>query len=45
MYTLAEVYIAEGRTREATDLLRQLANEYSFTEWGKRAVQRLRAQR
>jgi outer membrane protein assembly factor BamD len=45
LYTLAEVYFAEGKNREAVELLRQLANDYGFTEWGKRAVQRLRAQR
>jgi len=45
LFTLAEVYFAEGKNREAVELLRQLANDYGFTEWGKRAVQRLRAQR
>jgi outer membrane protein assembly factor BamD len=45
LYTLAEVYFAEGKNKEAVELLRQLASEYGFTEWGKRAVQRLRAQR
>lgn len=45
LYTLAEVYFAEGRNREAVDLLRRLAADYGFTEWGKRAVQRLRVQR
>ena len=42
---LADVNFSEGREREAVDLLRQLANDYSYTEWGKRAAQRLRAQR
>jgi len=45
LYTLAEVNFAEGKKREATDLLRQLASDYGFTEWGKRAVQRLNGQR
>jgi outer membrane protein assembly factor BamD len=45
LYTLAEVNFAEGKNREAMELLRQLANDYAYTEWGKRAVQRLRAQR
>lgn len=45
LFTLAEVNFAEGKSREAVELLRQLANDYGFTEWGKRAVQRLRAQR
>lgn len=45
LYVLAEVNFSEGRTQEGTELLRQLASEYGFTEWGRRAVQRLRAQR
>jgi outer membrane protein assembly factor BamD len=45
LFTLAEVNFAEGKDREGVELLRQLVNDYSFTEWGKRAVQRLRAQR
>jgi outer membrane protein assembly factor BamD len=45
LYVLAEVNFSEGRAQEATELLRQLASEYGFTEWGRRAVQRLRAQR
>jgi outer membrane protein assembly factor BamD len=45
LFTLAEVNFAEGKNREAVTLLRQLANDYAFTEWGRRAVQRLRAQR
>jgi outer membrane protein assembly factor BamD len=42
---LADVNFSEGRDREAVELLRHLANDYSYTEWGKRAAQRLRAQR
>jgi outer membrane protein assembly factor BamD len=42
LYTLAEVNLAEGKKREAIDLFRQLAAEYGFTEWGRRATQRLR---
>jgi outer membrane protein assembly factor BamD len=45
LFTLAEVNFAEGKKREGTELLRQLAADYGFTEWGKRAVQRLREQR
>jgi outer membrane protein assembly factor BamD len=41
LYTLAEVNFAEGKSREASELLQRLANEYGFTEWGKRARQRL----
>ncbi len=42
---LADVNFSEGRDKEAVDLLRQVANDYSYTEFGKRAAQRLRAQR
>jgi len=45
LYTLAEVNFAEGKKGEAKDLLRQLAADYGFTEWGKRAVQKLRESR
>ena len=45
LFTLAEVNFAEGKKREGTDLLRHLAADYGFSEWGKRAVQRLREQR
>jgi outer membrane protein assembly factor BamD len=41
LYTLAEVNFAEGKNREALELLRQVAADYGFTEWGKRARQRL----
>jgi outer membrane protein assembly factor BamD len=41
LYTLAEVNFAEGRSREAGELLQRVANEYGFTEWGRRARQRL----
>lgn len=44
LYRLAEVNFSEGRTGEATDLLRRLATEYGFTEWGRRAARRLRTQ-
>jgi len=42
LYRLGEVYAVEGRTREAQDTYRRVANEYSYTEWGKRALQQLR---
>ena len=42
---LADVNFSEGRNTDALMLLRQLASEYGYTEWGKRAAQRLRAQR
>jgi outer membrane protein assembly factor BamD len=45
LYTLAEVNFAEGKKGEAKELLQQLAADYGFTEWGKRAVQKLRESR
>ena len=45
LYLLAEVNLREGKTAEAQGLLRRLASEYPYTEWGRRAAQRLRAQR
>jgi outer membrane protein assembly factor BamD len=42
---LADVNFSEGRAADALALLRQVANEYGYTEWGKRAAQRLRVQR
>jgi outer membrane protein assembly factor BamD len=45
LYLLAEVNLREARTAEGTELLRRLANDYSYSEWGRRATQRLSAQR
>jgi outer membrane protein assembly factor BamD len=45
LYLLAEVNFREGKNAEAVDLLRRLSSEYGYTEWGRRAVQRLPAQR
>jgi outer membrane protein assembly factor BamD len=45
LWLLAEVNFREGRVPEAEGLLRRLAGEYSYTEYGRRAVQRLSAQR
>ena len=42
LFRLAEVYAADGRPRDAQDTFRRLADEYSHTEWGRRAAQRLR---
>jgi len=39
---LADVNFSDGRDKEALELLRQVASDYSYTEWGKRAAQRLR---
>ncbi len=45
LYLLAEVDLREGKTQEATELLRRLSGEFGFTEWGRRAAQRLSALR
>jgi outer membrane protein assembly factor BamD len=45
LYTLADVNFAEGKNKEGGDLLRQLASDYSYTEWGRRAAARLRTMR
>jgi len=42
LYRLGEVYASEGRAQEAQETLRRLATEYSYTEWGRRAAQRLK---
>src|SRR5262249_7793769 len=41
LWMLADIRFREGRAPEATELLRRLATEYPFTEWGRRAGQRL----
>jgi outer membrane protein assembly factor BamD len=42
LFRLGEVYAADGRARDAQETFRRLADEYSYTEWGRRAAQRLR---
>ena len=42
LFRLGEVYSADGRTREAQETLRRLADEYPYTEWGRRAAQQLK---
>ena len=44
LWLLAEVHAREGRTREAQQTLERLSAEFPFTEYGRRAAQRLRAQ-
>ena len=44
LWLLAEVHAREGRSREAQQLLERLSAEFPFTEFGRRAAQRLRAQ-
>ena len=41
LYRLGEVYQNDGRTEDAQRLFRQAAEEYPYTDWGRRAVQRL----
>jgi outer membrane protein assembly factor BamD len=45
LYLLAEVNFYEGKNAEAVQLLRRLSDEYGYTDFGRRAVQRLRAAR
>ena len=45
LFLLAEVNFREARTAEAVALFRRLAAEYAYTEWGKRAAQRLSVSR
>ena len=45
LFRLADIHASEGRTKEAQDTFRRLSDEYSYTEWGRRATQRLRAAR
>lgn len=45
LYLLAEVNLHEGKNAEAVQLLRRLSDEYGYTDFGRRALQRLRAQR
>src|SRR2546428_6519243 len=43
LFRLAEVNFYEGKNVEAAALLRRLASEFAWSEWGKRAAQRLSA--
>ncbi len=43
LYRLGEVYTGDGRTQEAKETFKRVATEYSYTEWGRRAAQRLKA--
>ena len=45
LFRLGEVYSGDGRAEESQRMYRQLADEYPYTEWGKRAAQRLQAAR
>lgn len=41
LFRLGEVYQSDGRTEDAQRMFRQVAEEYAYTDWGKRAAQRL----
>ena len=45
MFMLAEISFREGKTDEAVTLLRRLETEYGYTDFGRRAAVRLRAQK
>ncbi len=45
LWMLAEVNAREGKTVEARELLSRLSHEFPYTEFGRRAAVRLRAQR
>jgi outer membrane protein assembly factor BamD len=42
LYRLGEVYSSDGRAQEAQETFRRVATEYAYTEWGRRAAQRLK---
>jgi len=41
LFRLGEVYSGDGRVEDSQRMYRRLADEYPYTEWGKRAAQRL----
>ncbi len=45
LWLLSEISLREGKKPEADQLLRRLEAEYGYTDFGRRAAQRLRAQR
>ena len=45
MFMLADISFREGKTDEGLALLRRLESEYGYTDFGRRAAVRLRAQR
>lgn len=42
LFRLGEVYALEGRNQDSLNAFRRVSDEYPFTEWGRRAAQRLR---
>jgi hypothetical protein len=45
LWLLAEVNMREGKDAAGRELLRRLAEEFPYTDFGRRAGARLRAQR
>jgi outer membrane protein assembly factor BamD len=45
MFLLADIHMRDGKTEQATELFRRLESEYGYTDFGRRAAARLRAQR
>ena len=45
MFLLADIHMRDGKTAQATELFRRLESEYGYTDFGRRAAARLRAQR
>ncbi len=45
LFLLAEANFREGRNAEALGFLQRLSGEFPYTEWGRRAAQRLQAPR
>ena len=45
LWLLGEVNLREGKDAAARELFRRLVEEYSYTDFGRRAGQRLQAQR
>ena len=41
LFRLGEVYAGDGRADDSQRMFRQLAAEYPYTEWGRRAAQRI----
>jgi outer membrane protein assembly factor BamD len=41
LFRLGEVYAGDGRADDSQRMFRQLADEYPYTEWGRRAAQRI----
>jgi hypothetical protein len=45
LWLLADLNMREGKAESARQLLQRLQQEFAHTEFGRRAAQRLRAQR